>query len=55
MTEEDTLLRHLFLACFFICHVNYIKIKANDMATKYLENNITQHNNTMCPIFWAPR
>ena len=42
----------LFLACIFICHVNYIKIKANNTAKKYLENNMTRHNVTACPIFW---
>ena len=26
-TEEDTILMDLFLACIFICHVNYIKVK----------------------------
>ena len=31
----------LFLACIFICHVNYIKIKANNIAKKCLENNMT--------------
>ena len=45
-TEEDTILMDLFLACIFICHVNYIKIKANNMAKKYLENNMTKHNVT---------
>ena len=52
-TEEDTILMDLFLACIFICHVNYIKIKANNTAMKYLENNMTKHNVTACPIFWA--
>ena len=51
-TEENTILMDLFL---FICHVNYIKIKANNTAKKYLENNMTKHNVTVCPIFWAPR
>ena len=54
-TEEDTILMDLFLACIFICHVNYIKIKANNTAKKYLENNVTKHNVTACPIFWAPQ
>ena len=52
-TEEDTELTDLFLAFFFICHVNYIKLKAYNTATKYLENNMTQYNVTTCPIFWA--
>ena len=51
-TEEDTILMDLFLACTFICHVNYIKIKANNAAMKYLENNMTKHNVTACLIFW---
>ena len=54
----------LFLACIFICHVNYIKIKANNTAKKYLENNtakkylennMTKHYVTACPIFWDPQ
>ena len=53
-TEEDTILMDLFLPCIFICHVNYIKIKANNTAKKYLENN-RQNNVTACPIFWAPQ
>ena len=53
MTEEDSILLDLFLACIFICHVNYIKIKANNMAKKYLKHNMTKHNITACPIFWA--
>ena len=52
-TEEDTELTDLFLAFFFICHVNYIKLKAYNTATKYLENNMTQYNVTTSPIFWA--
>ena len=36
-------------------YVHYIKIKANNTATKYLENNMTQHNVTMGQIFWAPQ
>ena len=43
-TEGDTILTDLFVLFFFIGHVNYIKIKANNTATKYLENNMTQHN-----------
>ena len=43
----------LYQACFFICHVNYIKIRRIRMAMKYLENNMTQR--TACPIFWAPK
>ena len=39
--------------CFFLCHVNYVKIKANNTTAKYLENNMTQHNLTTCPIFWG--
>ena len=54
-TEEDTILMDLFLICIFICHVNYIKIKANNTAKKNLENNMTKHNVTACPIFWAPQ
>ena len=53
-TEEDTILMDLFLACIFICHVNYIK-KANNTAKKYLENNMAKHNVTACLIFWAPQ
>ena len=45
-TEEDTISMDLF---------NYIKIKTNNMAVKYLENNMTKHNITVCPIFWAPQ
>ena len=52
-TEEDTILMDLFLACISICHVNYIK--ANNTAKKCLENNMTKHNVTACPIFWAPQ
>ena len=52
-TEEDTILLDLFLAYIIICHVNYIKIKANNMAKKHLENNMTKHNVTACPIFWV--
>ena len=51
----DTVLMGLFLACFFICHVNYVKITANNMAMKYVENNMTQYNVTTCPIFWTPQ
>ena len=54
-TEEDTILLNNFLACIFICHVNYIKIKASNMARKYVESNMTKHNVTACPIFWAPQ
>ena len=54
-TEEDIVLTDLSLACFFIYRVYYIKIKANNTATKYLENNMTQHNVTTCPTFWAPQ
>ena len=54
-TEEDTILMDLFLTWIFICHVNYIKIKANNTTKKYLENNMTKHNKTTCPIFWAPQ
>ena len=54
-TEEDTILMDLFLAYIFICHVNCIKIKANNTAKKYLENNMTKHNVTGCTIFWAPQ
>ena len=54
-TEEDTILMDLFLAYIFICHVNYIKIKTNNTAKKYLENNMTKHNVTVYPIFWAPQ
>ena len=59
-TEEDTILMDLFLACIFICHVNYIKIKTNNMAKKYLESSMTKHNITACQYFgllnkvWAP-
>ena len=45
----------LFLACIFNFHVNYIKIKANNTAKNYLENNMTKYNVTACPIFWAPQ
>ena len=38
-TEEDTILVDLFLACIFICHVNYIKIKANKTAKKRTQRN----------------
>ena len=54
-TEEDTILMDLFLTCIFICHVNYIKIKANNTANKSLGNNMTKQNVTACQIFWAPR
>ena len=54
-TEEDTILMDLFLTSIFICHVNYIKIKANNTAKKYLENNMKEHNVTACSIFWAPQ
>ena len=53
-SEEDTALTDLFLPCSFICHVNYIK-KANNTATKYLENNITKHDITKYLIFWTPQ
>ena len=57
-TEEDTILMDLFLPCIFICHVNYIKIKANNTAKKYLENNMTKQCNSMPDILpdkvWAP-
>ena len=29
------------------------KRKRKNTATKYLENNVMQHNVTICPIFWA--
>ena len=48
-TEEDSILMDRFLTC--ICHVHYIKIKANNTAMKYLENNMTKHNVTACPMF----
>ena len=35
-----------FLTFFFICHVNYIKIKANNRALKYQKSHMTQHNVT---------
>ena len=54
-TEEDTILMDLFLACIFICHVNYTKIKTNNTAKKYLEHNMTKQNITACPIFWPPQ
>ena len=41
----------LFLAYFFICHVNYITIKANHTAKKCLGDNITKQNVATCPIF----
>ena len=52
-TKEVTVLANLFLAYFFICYVNYIKIKSNNMGRKYLENNLTPRNVTACLIFWA--
>ena len=52
-TEEDTILMDLFLACVFICHANYVKIKTNNTAKKYLENSMTKHTVTACPIFWT--
>ena len=54
MKKKLYILTNLFLTYFFIYHVNYIKIKVNNIATKYLEINMSQHNVTMCPIFWAP-
>ena len=52
-TKEVTVLANLFLAYFFICYVNYIKIKSNNTGRKYLENNLTPRNVTACLIFWA--
>ena len=49
-TEEDTILMDLFLTCIFICHVNYIKIKANNTAKKLLENNMAKQCNSMPDI-----
>ena len=43
-TEEDTILMDLFLVGIFICHVNYIKLKANNTTKKYLENDMTKSN-----------
>ena len=39
-TDEDTILTDVFLACFFICNVNYVKINPNNTATNYLEKNM---------------
>ena len=51
MTEGDSILTDLFLACFFIFHANYIKMKANNATVNYVENNMTQHNLTTWLIF----
>ena len=45
----------LFLPCIFICHVNYIKIKANNTAKKYLENNMTKQHNSMPDILGSSK
>lgn len=32
-----------------------MKIKVNDLATEYLENNMMQHSVTTCPLFCTPQ
>lgn len=44
----------LFFGMLFICNVNYIKMKTCNMAVKYLESNMIQHNIIRCPIIWVP-